>query len=591
MVVSVGINYGQIANNLPSPEHVVPLVKSIGATKIKLYDADPKVLKAFANTGVEFIVGLGNEYLSKMTDPANAQAWVKSNVQAYLPATKITSIAVGNEVLTFNDTSLSGCLLPAMQSVHIALVNLKLDRQVTVTTAHSVAILQNSYPPSAGAFRQDLTGCIAPILNFLSKTCSPFLINAYPFFAYKANPKHVSIDFVLFEPNSGVVDPANNLHYDNMLFTQIDAVYAALGWLGYKKMTVQISETGWPSKGDEDEVGASPENAKKYNGNLLKIISQKKGTPARPDTDLNIFVFAMFNENLKPGPTSERNYGLFRPDGTPAYGLGFSGTAVSGGNSTSMGGSGRGTNGPWIYLSPPVNTSSGYLHISSSTIAKWETSRRREDGRPGNRKKTETTGTGKSGRRPHEPPMIINSPEVGGAEGSFLEVEEVPETSPLGLAHHINSPVSLERRGNNLGFLARSEDGISSVPLTAVSPGPGKSLGSDPFGLNDLIFKFGAHGNNKRKAHNRSPKSKSRSIPNPLPSGKRIKRKATPCTEETYVRLDGENSAAKEQVGVRDSLSGGSEVNFRADLAGEGMDLPKDGGPVRSIQAESRDLD
>ncbi|KAL8263928.1 hypothetical protein R6Q59_022058 [Mikania micrantha] len=367
MAAAVGINYGQIANNLPSPEHVVPLVKAIGATRVKLYDADSKVLKAFANTGVEFIVGLGNEYLSKMTDPANAQQWVKSNVQAYLPATKITSIAVGNEVLTFNDTSLSGCLLPAMQSVHTALVNLKLDSQVTVTTAHSVAILQNSYPPSSGTFRQDLKGCISPILDFLSKTCSPFLINAYPFFAYKANPKQVALDFVLFQPNAGIVDPGSNLHYDNMLFAQIDAVYAALGRLGYKKMPVQISETGWPSKGDEDELGASPDNAKKYNGNLLKIISQKKGTPARPNVDLNIFVFAMFNENLKPGPTSERNYGLFKPDGTPAYGLGFSGIGVSSGNTTGTGGGNSGTNGPSIYLSPPANSSSGYLAISSST--------------------------------------------------------------------------------------------------------------------------------------------------------------------------------------------------------------------------------
>ncbi|XP_071730631.1 glucan endo-1,3-beta-glucosidase 11-like [Rutidosis leptorrhynchoides] len=370
MVSSVGINYGQVANNLPSPDHVVPLVKAIGATRVKLYDADPKVLKAFANTGVEFIVGLGNEYLSKMTDPVNAQAWVKSNVQCYLPATKIVSIAVGNEVLTFNDTSLSGCLLPAMQSVHTALVNLKLDNQITVTTAHSVAILQSSYPPSSGSFRPDLKKCITPILDFLSKTCSPFLINAYPFFAYKANPKQVSLDFVLFQPNAGVTDPVTNLRYDNMLFAQIDAVYAALSELGFKKLPVQISETGWPSKGDQDELGASPENAKKYNGNLLKIVSQKKGTPARPNNDLHIFVFAMFNENLKPGPTSERNYGLFKPDGSPVYGLGFSGIGVSSGNSTSGGGGssgGSGTNGPSIYLAPPANSSSGYLAISSST--------------------------------------------------------------------------------------------------------------------------------------------------------------------------------------------------------------------------------
>uniref|UniRef100_A0A5B6ZKA3 glucan endo-1,3-beta-D-glucosidase n=1 Tax=Davidia involucrata TaxID=16924 RepID=A0A5B6ZKA3_DAVIN len=365
IVASIGINYGQIANNLPSPENVVPLVRSIGATKLKLYDADPRVLRAFAETDVEFIVGLGNEYLSKMRDPEKAEAWVKTNVQAYLPATKITCIAVGNEVLTFNDTSLSDSLLPAMQGVHTALVKLGLDKQVTVTTAHSLAVLESSYPPSAGAFRRDLTGCITQILNFLVKTGSPFLINAYPYFAYKANPKQIPLDFVLFQPNSGVVDPVSNLHYDNMLFAQIDAVYSALASLGYnyKKLPVQISETGWPSKGDEDEAGATVENAKKYNCNLMKLICQKKGTPLRPTSDLNIYVFALFNENMKPGPASERNYGLFKPDGTPAYPLRLSTTNVVS-NTTSAGGST--TSSGALPLPPAAGSSTAYLSISSA---------------------------------------------------------------------------------------------------------------------------------------------------------------------------------------------------------------------------------
>ncbi|KAK4789054.1 hypothetical protein SAY86_020373 [Trapa natans] len=363
VVVSIGINYGQIANNLPTPEKVVPLVRSIGATKVKLYDADQQVLRAFANTEVEFIVGLGNESLEKMQDQSEAQAWVKSNVQAYLPATKITCITVGNEVLTLDDNSLTQNLFPAMQNLHGALVNLGLDKQVTVTTAHSLAILESSYPPSAGAFRRELVPCVTEILDFHLKTGSPFLINAYPFFAYKANPDKVSLDFALFQSSTGIVDPATNLHYDNMLFAQIDAVYSALAVLGYKKLPVHISETGWPSRGDEDEVGATLENASKYNGNLMKVISQKRGTPLRPNGgDLNIYVFALFNENMKPGPTSERNYGLFKPDGTPTYQLPISGNDTTTPNTSILG-------------SPPpsspvsITSSDGYLTISSAMVS------------------------------------------------------------------------------------------------------------------------------------------------------------------------------------------------------------------------------
>ncbi|KAK4801683.1 hypothetical protein SAY86_022170 [Trapa natans] len=370
LVSSIGVNYGQIADNLPSPEHVVPLVKSIGATKVKLYDADSRVLRAFANTGVEFIVGLGNEYLAKMQDPDKAKSWVKSNVQAYLPATKITCITVGNEVLTFNDSTLTGNLLPAMRSLHGALVTLGLDKQVTVTTAHSLAILETSYPPSAGTVRKDLIPYVTEILDFHLKTGSPFLINAYPFFAYKANPKQVSLDFVLFQSTTGVVDPATNLHYDNMLFAQIDAVYSALASLGYKKLPVHISETGWPSRGDEDEVGATPENARKYNGNLIKVMTQKKGTPMRPNGgDLNIYVFALFNENLKPGPTSERNYGLFKPSGIPAYSLGITGNGVLS-NTTSVGAPSTSISNPPPSAPPaPTSTSTGFLSITSGAGA------------------------------------------------------------------------------------------------------------------------------------------------------------------------------------------------------------------------------
>ncbi|KAG9146984.1 hypothetical protein Leryth_005239 [Lithospermum erythrorhizon] len=365
MAFSLGINYGRIADNIPVPEKVVPIIKSIGATRVKLYDADPTVLKAFANTNIEIIIGLGNEYLATMKDSNKALNWVKTNVQCWLPLTKITCIAVGNEVLTLNDSSLSDNLFPAMQSVYNALVTLHLEKQVSVTTAHSLAVLDTSYPPSAGKFRQDLVGCISKILDFHLKTDSPFLINAYPFLAYKSNPKQVSLDFVLFEGSNGsggVVDPWTNLHYDNMLFAQIDAVHSALEKVGCKKVCVQISESGWPSKGDTDEAGATQENAKKYNGNLIKLVQQKIGTPMRPDVDLNIYVFALFNENLKPGPTSERNFGLFKPDGTPAYNLGLAGVSYGNSNtsSSSGGNSGGGSN-----ASPPGGSSSGYMSITS----------------------------------------------------------------------------------------------------------------------------------------------------------------------------------------------------------------------------------
>jgi exo-beta-1,3-glucanase (GH17 family) len=323
--IGVGINYGQIANNLPSPSRVTYLLGSLNISRVKLYDADPNVLLAFANTDVEFVIGLGNEYLQKMTDPNQAQTWIRQHVQPYISQTKIKCITVGNEVLTSNDTQQMSYLLPAMQTVNRALANLGLNNEIYVTTAHSFGILSNSFPPSAGAFRQDLVQYIQSILDFHSQTNSPFLINAYPFFAYKDNPDQVSLNYALFQPDPGMIDPNTNLHYDNMLYAQIDAVYSAIRALGHTNILVKVSETGWPSKGDPNEIGATPENARLYNGNLLRRIEQKQTTPANPSVPIDIFVFALFNEDLKPGPASERNYGLYYPDGTPVYNIGFQG--------------------------------------------------------------------------------------------------------------------------------------------------------------------------------------------------------------------------------------------------------------------------
>ncbi|CAN1812943.1 Glucan endo-1,3-beta-glucosidase 10 [Linum perenne] len=68
-------------------------------------------------------------------------------------------------------------------SIRAAVVSLDLQDQDIVTTPHSLAVLQTSYPPSSDSFRKDLIGCITQILNFKAKSNSPFLINAYPYFA------------------------------------------------------------------------------------------------------------------------------------------------------------------------------------------------------------------------------------------------------------------------------------------------------------------------------------------------------------------------------------------------------------------------
>lgn len=319
-----GINYGRIADNIPTPEKVVQLLRAAKIRNVRIFDFDHSVIQAFSGTGLELVVGLPNGYLKDMSANADhAFSWVKDNIQQFYPQTRIVGIAVGNEVLT-NDQDLWGSLLGAVKNIYNATKSLNLDHKIQITTSHSYGVFDNSYPPSNCTFRENMKQqYIVPLLDFFSQIGSPFCLNAYPFLTYMSDPKHIDVKYALFEKNAGIVDSQTKLHYDNLFDAQIDAAYAALEDAGFEKMELIVTETGWASRGDPNEEVATPENARTYNYNLRKRLALRKGTPMRPKIMLKAYVFAMFNEDDKPGPTSERNFGLWKPDGSISYDVGF----------------------------------------------------------------------------------------------------------------------------------------------------------------------------------------------------------------------------------------------------------------------------
>ena len=321
---SIGVNYGRIANNLPSAAKVVQLAKSQGLERIKVYDTDPVVLKALSGCGIKVTVDLPNELLySAAKNPSFARTWVQKNVVAYHPSTQIEAIAVGNEVFV-DPHNTTKFLIPAMRNIHQALVKFNLHSSIKVSSPVALSVLQSSYPSSAGSFRPELIEPVfKPMLDFLRQTGSYLMVNAYPFFAYESNSDVISLDYALLRENPGVVDSGNGLRYFSLFDAQIDAVFAALSTLKYDDIKIVVTETGWPSKGDENEIGSGVENAAAYNGNLVNRVLTGGGTPLRPQADLTVYLFALFNENEKDGPTSERNYGLFYPDEQKVYDIPF----------------------------------------------------------------------------------------------------------------------------------------------------------------------------------------------------------------------------------------------------------------------------
>lgn len=68
----IGINYGRVGNNLPTPAHEVALLKSRGLKHAKIYDADRTVLTAFKNSGIQLMVLVPNELV---IDIVNSQTF------------------------------------------------------------------------------------------------------------------------------------------------------------------------------------------------------------------------------------------------------------------------------------------------------------------------------------------------------------------------------------------------------------------------------------------------------------------------------------------------------------------------------------
>ncbi|CAN8252178.1 unnamed protein product [Cochlearia groenlandica] len=324
---SIGVNYGTLANNLPPPRQVAEfLLHSTVINRVRLFDADPQIIRSFAHTVVAVTVTVPNDQIPRLTNLTTAQQWISDHIQPHFPSTNIIRILVGNEVISTADRFLIRNLIPAMQSLHTALVSASLHRRIQISTPHSLGILSASTPPSSGQFKRGYDdNVIKPLLSFLRAIDSPFVVNPYPFFGYSND----TLDFALFRPNQGLYDFGTKLRYTNMFDAQLDSVYSAMDRIGFSDVEIVVGEIGWPSEGEKDQIGVDVDTAAEFNKKLVARVNSGVGTPLMPNRTFETYIFALFNENLKPGPTSERSFGLFRSDLTPIYDIGILRPTVS----------------------------------------------------------------------------------------------------------------------------------------------------------------------------------------------------------------------------------------------------------------------
>ncbi|KAG0481694.1 hypothetical protein HPP92_012552 [Vanilla planifolia] len=245
-------------------------------------------------------------------DPSFAASWVGTHVAPYASSVSFRAICAGNEVIPGN---LSSTVLPASRNLEAALsaagfFHPRHHRYLHPSTCHLLPSLR----------RVLLHRCV---LGDGSPRCLPCgsggaaASQRTPYFAYVADPADVDLGYALFGSGRVVIQDVG-LGYTNLFDAMVDSVHAAVEKAGSKGVRLVVSETGWPSGGGGP--AATVDNARAYNNRLVKHV--KEGTPSRPGEEVEVYLFAMFNENLKPEGT-ERNFGLYNPDMTEVYHVDF----------------------------------------------------------------------------------------------------------------------------------------------------------------------------------------------------------------------------------------------------------------------------
>jgi exo-beta-1,3-glucanase (GH17 family) len=311
----VGVNFSNTFQSQPiGADYAVNVIRDNKVSFVKTFgyrDRDLAFIQAaHGSKALKLAVGIPNSDLQDLAG-GNTSTLINA-IKPYADA--ISWLCVGNEPLaSWNQGKYNNLLVNAITNVTKAVKDAGLS--ILVTIPHSFDFLKVSYPPSDGSIKDELIDIMLRTCAVMQTSGSPFMVNIYPFLAYKDNPS-IPLDYCLF--NGHVED--KGLTYTNILYAMIDAVHWALKRLGYDNLELVIGECGWPTQG---HAAATPVNAEKFNYYMIRAI-KSYGTPLYEKRPIRCFLFEMFDEDLKdekPGEKFERYWGVWNTAGLPKYNL------------------------------------------------------------------------------------------------------------------------------------------------------------------------------------------------------------------------------------------------------------------------------
>ncbi|KAJ4762464.1 hypothetical protein LUZ62_072839 [Rhynchospora pubera] len=355
-VSGLGVNWGTVTYHPLPIDTVVQLLKDNNIKKLKLFGVEHEILTALAGSDIEVMVTVTNDHLADMGSFDAVKEWVKVNLIHYLELKKgvnIAYVAVGNEpFLKDYNGKYNNVVFPALKNIQNALNAANYSR-IKATIPINADVLYSpdiNHVPSAGVWREDIADLMDQIVAFYHNNSAPFTVNIYPFLSLYYGKGKFPVDYAFFDGNSNPLMD-NGAAYTNVLDANYDTLVTVLNKAGYKNMPIIVGEIGWPTDGD---INANATLAQKFYKGLVKNLATKKGTPLRPNDQMNVYLFGLIDEEGKsilPGDF-ERHWGIFTYDGQPKFELDITG---KGGKNTLVGAKDvKYLSKQWCVVSPSV---------------------------------------------------------------------------------------------------------------------------------------------------------------------------------------------------------------------------------------------
>ncbi|XP_073153475.1 glucan endo-1,3-beta-glucosidase 8-like [Henckelia pumila] len=321
----IGINWGRLSSQKLVPSMVVDLLLQNGIQDVRIFQQAENVLEAFYGSGISATLGLANTLLQDYVNETRLNGWIKDKIIKYQDVMTFRYVTVGTN--PFSPAFQGKIFFDAVQVVRNMQRQLNLlsvsEIKATIPNYIDVITFSNTLRPSEADFRDDIKEKMVEYVTILNENKAPFFLSMYPIHFVINNS--LDFDFAFMDNKSSYsINDTNAKKYTNVFELLYDSCHWALAKANASQVKIVIGAIGWPT---DSYPGANVTSAERFYKSFLPYIYSGRGTPMRPDEEIDIFINNLSDENRMTIQLGgfQRHWGIYKFNGEPKYAIDFSG--------------------------------------------------------------------------------------------------------------------------------------------------------------------------------------------------------------------------------------------------------------------------